>query len=268
MAAGPRRITIVGTSVVLIVVIALSLATAMEMRGPSGELIQVKIAQAAKMGESERLLAAKARLNGSDFDGADVQHASSGVSGSALPTPSKSFAMDQGMLGASATPQRSASWDADGVIGPISTPTPTPKPPPAPIPRPSAPQLPIVALSYSGSGGPKHCRGRVIQQMRFPPPLSQWKNGTCVNLPTEARCGIFVSSKGDNCEAQLFSVPDCLNTTSSYVNTVVFMPEERPAGALWRSMFVKCGVHVPDAKLLDPSLLGDMLKSKPKPGGG
>lgn len=63
-------------------------------------------------------------------------------------------------------------------------------------------------------------------------------------------------------------MPDCLNTTKTYVNTVVFMPEERPVGALWRSMYVKCGVEVPEAKMLDPGILGDKLKTKPKPGGG
>jgi len=63
-------------------------------------------------------------------------------------------------------------------------------------------------------------------------------------------------------------MPDCYNTTRTYVNTVVFMPEERPVGALWSSMWVKCGVEVPEAKMLDPSVLGDKLKTKPKPGGG
>jgi hypothetical protein len=266
-----HRIAIITSSVFLILVIALSLATAIEVRAPPVKIIQVKKAQAAKIGESERVIAAKARINGTDFDRVDVFSGTSIVSGSSAvpdartPTPSAMTATDEGMLGMTPTPRASASWHDEGEIGPIATssakPVPAPRPPPAP-------QLPIVALSYAGSGGPKHCRGRVVQQMRFPRPLEQWKNGTCVNLPSEARCGQFISSKGDNCEAQLFNMRDCYNTSRTYVNTVVFMPEERPVGALWSSMWVKCGVEVPEAKMLDPALLGGALKPKPKPGGG
>lgn len=80
-----------------------------------------------------------------------------------------------------------------------------------------------------------------------------------------ARCGVFFAGKDDHCEAQLFNAAQCLNTTQTYVNTVVFMPEERTVGAYWRSMWVRCGVEAPDAKLLDPSLLSGLLK---KPGNG
>jgi hypothetical protein len=262
-----RRILIVASSVFLLLLIALSLATAIEIRAPVARIFRAKLAQAATIGDSDRVVGSKAKLNGTDFDRVDVYNGTSVVPGTPLATPSSMTATEEGMIGATPTPQRSASWDAEGEIGPIATPMPSPKPVPAPGPPPT-PQLPIVALSYSGAGGPKHCRGRVVQQMRFPRPLEQWKNGTCVNLPSEARCGIFVSSKGDNCEAQLFNMPDCYNTTKTYVNTVVFMPEERPVGALWSSMWVKCGVEVPEAKMLDPSVLGDALKPKPKPGGG
>jgi hypothetical protein len=262
-----RRILIVASSVFLLLLIALSLATAIEVRAPVARIIQVKHAQAAKIGDADQVVGGKAKLNGTDFDRVDVWHGTSLVPGTSLTTPSAMTATEEGMIGATPTPRPSPSWDGEGVIGPIATPSPSLKPVPAPRP-PTTPQLPVVALSYSGSGGPKHCRGRVLQQMRFPPPLERWKNGTCVNLPSEARCGIFVSSKGDNCEAQLFNMPDCYNTTMSFVNTVVFMPEERPVGALWSSMWVKCGVEVPEAKMLDPSVLGDALKPKPKPGGG
>lgn len=267
-----RRILVIASSVFLLLVIALSLATVIEVRGPPPKLIQVKVAQAAKIGESDRVVGAKAKLNGTEFDRVDVWHGSSLVPGTSLAVPSAMTATEEGMLGATPTPHRdpstSASWDADGVIGPIATPTPKPVPAPRPPPPPAQPHLPIVALSYSGSGGPKHCRGRVVQQMRFDAPVAQWKNGTCVNLPSQARCGVFVSSKGDNCEAHLFNMADCYNSTKTYVNTVVFMPEERPVGALWSSMWVRCGVEVPEAKMLDPSVLGDALKPKPKPGGG
>jgi hypothetical protein len=267
-----RRIAIVASSVFLILVIALSLVTAIEVRAPPTKIIQVKVAQAAKIGESERVIAAKARVNGTGFDRVDIFSGTSIVPGSSLvpgthaPTPSPITATDEGMIGVTPTPKTSADWHDEGEIGPIATSS--AKPVPAPRPPPTTPQLPIVAISYAGSGGPKHCRGRVIQQMRFPRPLEQWKNGTCVNLPSEARCGQFISSKGDNCEAQLFNMRDCYNTSKTYVNTVVFMPEERPVGALWSSMWVKCGVEVPEAKMLDPALLGGALKPKPKPGGG
>lgn len=47
------------------------------------------------------------------------------------------------------------------------------------------------------------------------------------------------------------------------MNTVVFMPEERAVGALWRSMFVRCGVEAKEVGMLDPAILGGLLK---KPG--
>jgi hypothetical protein len=262
-----RRIIIVSTSVALILVIALSLASSIELRAPPSNIIQVTVAQAARVGESDNVVGGKAKLNGTDFDRADVFHGSSIVPGTRLPTQRVMTATYEGMLGLTPTP-RPSDWHDQGEIGPIATPTPSRRPAPAPRPPPTTPQIPIVALSYSGAGGPKHCRGKVVQQMRFPPPLAQWKNGTCINLPSEARCGLFLSSKGDNCEAQLFNMADCINTTMTFVNTVVFMPEERPVGALWSSMYVKCGVEVPEAKMLDPAMLGDALKPKPKPGGG
>ncbi|KAF2825437.1 hypothetical protein CC86DRAFT_295092 [Ophiobolus disseminans] len=263
MALTPR-ILIAASSAILLLVIALSLATAIEVRAPLRQFFRASSAQAAKAGVFDAPVGAKAQLNGTEFDRVDVWNGTSLVPGTTA--PSAMTATEDGMLGATPTSRPDVSWSAEGMIGPIATPS--PKPIPAPRPPPSSPQFPIVALSYSGSGGPKHCRGNVIQQMRFPPPLSDWKNGTCVNLPSEARCGLFISSKGDNCEAQLFNMADCYNTTKTFVNTVVFMPEERPVGALWRSMSVKCGVEVPEAKMLDPSVLGDKLHSKPKPGGG
>jgi hypothetical protein len=264
-----RRVVIIASSVVLILVIALSLATAIEVRAPPPKFHQVVIAQAAKIGESDRPVGAKAKLNGTDFDRVDVWHGTSLASlispGTPVPTPSAMTATEEGMLGDKPEPHTSASWSAEGVIGPIATLVPKPLPKPQ---LPQAPQYPIVALSYSGAGGPKHCRGNLLQKMQFPPPIEKWKNGTCINLPSEARCGVFVSNKGDNCEAQLYNMPDCYNSSRSFVNTVVFMPEERPIGALWSSMWVKCGVEVPDAQMLDPSILGGALKPKPKPGGG
>ena len=84
-------------------------------------------------------------------------------------------------------------------------------------------------------------------------------------FPVKLTAVSFFADKGDNCEAHLFNMPDCFNSSRTYVNTVVFMPEERPVGGVWNSMLVRCGVDVPPPKILDPSILGDALK---KPGGG
>ncbi|KAI8931614.1 hypothetical protein NX059_011266 [Plenodomus lindquistii] len=257
----PRRITIVASSVFLILFIAISLATAIEARAPFQKLIQVTIAQAARVGESKDFGGVKALLNGTDSDRGDVWHGTSIISGIPSAPTTTMTEIQEGLIGFTQTPEPSASWSADGVLGP--KPTPSPSAIPAPRPPPTL-QMPILALTYSGSGGPKHCRGELIEKTLFPPPLGQWKNGTCINLPNEARCGVFFSNKGDNCEAQLFNMANCYNTSRTYVNTVVFMPEERAVGALWSSMFVKCGVEVPEAKMLDPSILGGALK---KPGG-
>lgn len=255
-----RPIVLVASSGILLLFIAISLATVIQVRGATPQVIQIGSAQAARIGDDDGdVVAAKALLNGTDFDRGDVYNGSSIISGvTRLPTQTEA---QEGLIGFTPEPRTSASWAAEGVLGPKITPTPTPVPAPRP---PSTPQLPIVALTYSGAGGPKHCRGQLLQKTFFPPPVKQWRNGTCVNLPGEARCGVFVSNKGDNCEAQLFNEDNCYNTTRTYINTVVFMPEERPVGALWRSMWVRCGIDVPEAKMLDPAILGGALK---KPGG-
>ncbi|KAF2849587.1 hypothetical protein T440DRAFT_533793 [Plenodomus tracheiphilus IPT5] len=257
----PHHIIIIVSSVFLILFIAISLATAIEVRAPYQKLIQVTLAQAARVGGPKDFAGGKALLNGTDFDRGDVWHGTSLISGiSPAPTTTVTEAQE-GFIGFTQTARVSASWSAEGVLGSNATPSPTT----IQAQRPAlSPKTPVLALTYSGSGGPKHCRGELIQKTLFPPPLDQWENGTCINLPSEARCGVFFSGKGDNCEAQLFNMANCYNTTRTYVNTVVFMPEERAVGALWSSMFVRCGVEVPEAKMLDPSILGGALK---KPGG-
>ncbi|KAL6709801.1 hypothetical protein ACN47E_000586 [Coniothyrium glycines] len=259
--AAARRLLLITSSVLLLLLIALSLATAIELRTPPQKFIQITVAQAAKLRLSHDAVGAKAKLNGTGFDRGDVWHGTSLISG-ATALPTMVTATQEGLIGFTPSAPASASWSAEGVLGPVATPTasraPAPRPPPAA-------QMPIVALSYAGSGGPKHCRGALVQQKVFAPPLDDWKNGTCINLPSEARCGVFFAGKNDNCEAHLFNMANCYNTSRTYVNTVVFMPEERPVGALWSSMFVRCGVAVPDVKMLDPSILGGALK---RPGGG
>ncbi|KAJ4335723.1 hypothetical protein N0V95_008827 [Ascochyta clinopodiicola] len=225
----PKRLVLLLTATFLLLLVAMLLATAIEIRAPPPKMMAVSLAQAAKYGESER--ERKALLNGN------------------------------------VTPTTPAMTQTDeGMIGDQETPAPSPQPATTPTTAPQAVQIPILALSYSGSGGPKHCRGSLLQKMAFERPAAQWKNGSCINLPNEARCGVFYSEKGDNCEAQLFNEADCNNTTMSYVNTVVFMPEERPVGALWRSMWVRCGVDVPEAVMLDPAILGGALGKKPPVG--
>ncbi|RMZ68758.1 sulfate permease ii [Pyrenophora seminiperda CCB06] len=219
---------------------------------------------AARLPENDDLIKHKGLLNGTDFDRADMLNGTKVIPGVTLAT-SSTMDSAEGMIGSTPEPKSSAGWADEGILGP----KPTPKPSVKPIPRPRPnPQIPIVALTYAGAGGPKHCRGELLAKTFFPRPIEKWKNGTCINLPSEARCGVFFSSKGDNCEAALFNTADCYNTTQSYVNTVVFMPEERAVGALWSSMWVRCAVEVPEAKMLDPAILGGALKPKPKPGGG
>lgn len=43
------------------------------------------------------------------------------------------------------------------------------------------------------------------------------------------------------------------------MNTVVFMPELRPVGALWRSMEVRCGIEVKEVAPIDPSVFGQVV---------
>lgn len=118
--------------------------------------------------------------------------------------------------------------------------------------------IPILALLYSGASGPKRCRGTLITSLNLPQPASQHRQGACYDLPSNARCGLFISDRQDHCQADLFNSLGCLNTSQTYVNTVVFMPEIRPVGALWRSMRVRCGVQAPEGVLLDPGVLQNL----------
>ncbi|KAF2250386.1 hypothetical protein BU26DRAFT_424670 [Trematosphaeria pertusa] len=259
-----RRVAVVASSILLIFIVAISLAASVEVRAPPKKLVQISIAQAAKDGQFEKQRAGSS-INGTAFDRVDILSgtATVGAGGAAtyyLP-PTPSMMMEEGMIGQTPTPQPTPSAVDEGYIGPVEspqTPGPTPRPPPSP-------QFPILALSYAGDGGPKHCRGELVQKLSLPPPASSWKSGTCVDLPADARCGVFFAGKDDNCEAQLFNMAGCYNTTETYVNTVVFMPEERAVGAIWRSMYVRCGVDAPAPALIDPAVLGGLLK---KPGGG
>lgn len=271
----PRRLLIVASSLTLIFIIAISLATSLEIRATPRRLVQITKAQLATDRQLEALEQAEAQaqqagaaINGSAFDRGDILSGTATVAGDKTATwvitgrPTR-IASDEGMIGATATPQPTPTSIDEGFIGQTTGST---KPKPSARPRPPpAPQVPIVAMSYAGDGGPKHCRGELLQRLDLPRPASRWLNGTCVDLPAHARCGVFYSAKGDNCEAKLFTVEGCFNTKETYINTVVFMPEERPVGAVWKSMFIRCGIDAPEPALIDPSILGGMLK---KPGGG
>ncbi|KAK0707642.1 hypothetical protein B0H67DRAFT_602930 [Lasiosphaeris hirsuta] len=133
--------------------------------------------------------------------------------------------------------------------------------------------LPIRATVFTGTPGPRHCRGGVMVQLDLPPPPPATANpqermteAKCYNMPETAGCANFVANKGDGCEARLFAEPGC----RLYMNTAVFVPEERAVGGLWRSMAVQCGIPEPDPDTLGSPPLAGLLRSakmKPKAGG-
>ncbi|KAK3401790.1 hypothetical protein B0T20DRAFT_475896 [Sordaria brevicollis] len=130
--------------------------------------------------------------------------------------------------------------------------------------------IPIRATIYSGVPGPSHCRGHPILLLDLPiPPLSPsgilaTTAPKCYNIPSSpsssntagvAGCGVFSASKSSGCEARVFAEPGC----RGYLNTVVFIPEERAVGGQWRSLEVRCGVKPPDEEALGrPPLVGLM----------
>jgi hypothetical protein len=276
-----RRIAVVATSIFLFLLLAISLATSLklEARVPPPKLIKISLAQAQRMEQADRdLMKGKAKINGSDFDRASIFPAptvylTAEATPARIPTmtttvpfgqaPTSSIDEGDGMIGLSKTSQPSPTGDDPASI-PATSAAIEPVSPTSALP---SNQLPILALTYTGASGPKHCRGDLIQKLSLAPPGTAHKNGTCVSLPSMARCGVFFADKEAGCQADLFESEGCENTTMSYVNTVVFLPEERSVGAYWKSMWVKCGVEAPEAKLLDPGLLGGLVKGQKKGGG-
>lgn len=265
----PRRIVIIASSIFLLFIVVISLTTALEARAPARTLTQISLAHAQKLEQiGTDVVNEKAKINGSAFDRASIVppptvYLTPDPTSASTTSVRTTTSVDEenGMIGESPTLNLSATSVGDGHIAPDVTLMPEESPGPVPHPPP-APQLPIIALSYTGSSGPKHCRGNLIQKLAFTSPASDYKHGTCVDLPDMARCGVFFAGKEAGCEADLFNMAGCLNSTSTYVNTVVFMPEERAVGAYWRSMRVRCGVEAPEASLLDSNLLSGLL-SKP-----
>lgn len=130
------------------------------------------------------------------------------------------------------------------------------------------PSLPISATIFSGVPGPSTCRGSVIFRLTPPQPVldaagvaATTTEEECYNLPRVAGCGNFLASKEAGCQARLFSERGC----KMYVNTAVFIPEERAVGGVWRSVGVRCGVPAPDPESLGPPPLAGLMK---RPGGG
>ncbi|KAI0442755.1 hypothetical protein F4803DRAFT_517832 [Xylaria telfairii] len=100
--------------------------------------------------------------------------------------------------------------------------------------------VPISAVLFDGSPGPKDCRGTAILTMQLTKPGAQHSLPTCYNVPdkTVAQCGVFLANKDDGCQARIFSEPDC----RTFANLAVFIPESRAFGGYIRSMEVTCGV--------------------------
>ncbi|KAL2144016.1 hypothetical protein VTI28DRAFT_9698 [Corynascus sepedonium] len=122
--------------------------------------------------------------------------------------------------------------------------------------------IPVVATLFSGDPGPSACRGHVL--LRFTPPrTTTTTTEECHELPSGgAGCAVFTASKEAGCEARLFAEPGC----RMYVNTAVFVPEERAVGGRWRSIGVRCGVPAPDPASLGPPPLVGLMKRPPVTG--
>ncbi|KAK4237328.1 hypothetical protein C8A03DRAFT_16114 [Achaetomium macrosporum] len=118
--------------------------------------------------------------------------------------------------------------------------------------------IPITATIFSGVPGPSTCRGSVILKLTLPSPTpgAGPTQEQCYNLAQVAGCGNFVASKEAGCEARLFSEPGC----RMYLNTAVFIPEERAVGGMWRSVSLRCGIPAPDPESLGPPPLAGLVR--------
>jgi len=107
--------------------------------------------------------------------------------------------------------------------------------------------VPITAVLFDGSAGPKDCRGTAILKISLEKPGAAHTTPTCYNLPSTgtgtgsigvAQCANFIADKDDGCQARVFSQPDCRN----FVNVAVFTPEKADFGGFMRSVEITCGV--------------------------
>lgn len=126
-------------------------------------------------------------------------------------------------------------------------------------PEDKEPLVPIRATFFSGSEGPKACRGHAIALIDLPKPqgLSVPTAKQCYNFPREqsSGCATFMANKIDGCQASVYAETNC----RTYMNTVAFMPEQRPVGGNWRSVMVQCGVPEPDPATLGQPPMMDQI---------
>ncbi|KAK7740867.1 hypothetical protein SLS62_010964 [Diatrype stigma] len=101
------------------------------------------------------------------------------------------------------------------------------------------PSVPISAVLFSGSPGPKDCRGTPILKVNLPKPGSQHSTPKCYNVPGVAECGNFMAAEDDGCEARLFSERNC----ATFANVAVFVPERKAQGGYIRSIEIRCGIE-------------------------
>lgn len=128
-------------------------------------------------------------------------------------------------------------------------------------PEENEPLIPIQATFFSGSEGPKNCRGHPIALIDLPKPqgLTTPTAKQCYNFPglQTSGCAIFMANKIDGCQASVFAETNC----RTYMNTMAFMPEERPVGGNWRSVSVQCGLPEPDPATLGKPPMMDQMTS-------
>lgn len=126
-------------------------------------------------------------------------------------------------------------------------------------PQEKEPLVPIRATFFSGSEGPKSCRGHPIAVIDLPKPqgLTVPTAKQCYNFPAQqsSGCALFMANKIDGCQASVYAETSC----RTYMNTVAFMPEERPVGGNWRSVMVQCGVPEPDPATLGQPPMMDQI---------
>ncbi|KAJ4394662.1 hypothetical protein N0V93_003881 [Gnomoniopsis smithogilvyi] len=128
-------------------------------------------------------------------------------------------------------------------------------------PEEKEPLVPIRATFYSGSEGPKSCRGHPIALIDMPKPQgpSVPTAKQCYNFPglQSSGCAVFMANKIDGCQASVFAETNC----RTYMNTMAFMPEMRPVGGHWRSVSVQCGIPEPDPASLGKPPMFDQMTS-------
>lgn len=124
---------------------------------------------------------------------------------------------------------------------------------------PPEPLIPIKAVFYSGSEGPKTCRGHVLAVIDLPKPAGLGVTGEaqCYNFPGEqySGCANFMANKVDGCAAKVFGDTNC----RTYLNTAAFMAEDRAVGGHWRSVEVQCGIPEPDPATLGKPPMMDKI---------